>query len=383
MRTRSGSERAAVGARSTGGPAEVVVIRVEALFDYRPRGSTRLCFSAAGWPDDKTVNSNPTVSVVINFLNAEPYLSEAIESVRAQTLGDWELLLVDDGSTDGSTDVAKACARENGERVRYLQHDGHANRGASASRNLGMRHARGEYLAYLDADDVWLPRKLEEQVALLAGTPGVAMVYGPAWEWASWTGRPKDGARDRLRDIAVPAGTILRPPQMLELFLGDQGAVPAPSGVLVRTAFLRGVGGSEDDCRSIYDDQILYAKLGLEGSVLVSDRVWYKYRLHPAQRVRLALRAGDGPAVREKYLRWLRGYLVAKGLDEGPAWVAVGRELRPFTRPLSSRIERLRYAAKRVKVLLAEAIFDLTPAFVVTRRARGLDPSSTTPPGPR
>ncbi len=100
------------------------------------------------------MSSKPRVSVVTIFLNAEKFIYEAIESVFAQTYADWELLLVDDGSTDASTEVAYRWAGRYPNRVRYLEHDRHQNRGMSASRNLGAGNARGEYVAFLDGDYV-------------------------------------------------------------------------------------------------------------------------------------------------------------------------------------------------------------------------------------
>src|SRR5829696_811917 len=102
------------------------------------------------------MNSKPLVSSVMIFFNAERFIREAIESVFAQTYDNWELLLVDDGSTDDSTQIALHYAEQYPERVRYLEHPGHQNRGMSASRNLGVSQAKGEYIALLDADDVWL-----------------------------------------------------------------------------------------------------------------------------------------------------------------------------------------------------------------------------------
>src|SRR5919198_1004258 len=109
------------------------------------------------------INDGPLVSAIIIFLNAERFIQEAIESVFAQTYDAWELLLVDDGSTDGSTAIARRYAEQHPGKVRYLEHNGHQNRGKSASRNLAIRNCTGEYIAFLDADDVWLPRKLEQQ----------------------------------------------------------------------------------------------------------------------------------------------------------------------------------------------------------------------------
>ncbi len=117
------------------------------------------------------------VSVVIPVHNGEKYLAQAIESVLAQTFRDFELLIVDDGSTDGSRAIMDRCARRDA-RIRILSQ---ANRGVSAAGNLGFEEARGEWVARLDADDVFLPDKLERQIAFIRqasrcahrGHPGV------------------------------------------------------------------------------------------------------------------------------------------------------------------------------------------------------------------
>src|SRR5918997_3094056 len=142
------------------------------------------------------MNSKPLVSSVMIFLNAEKFIEEAIESVFAQTHDNWELLLVDDGSSDDSSQIALRYAERHPEKVRYLEHPGHRNRGMSASRNLGIRHAKGEYIALLDSDDVWLPHKLQQQVAILDAAPEAGMVYGLSQYWHSWTGKPQDIQRD-------------------------------------------------------------------------------------------------------------------------------------------------------------------------------------------
>src|SRR5438876_12133860 len=116
----------------------------------------------------------PLVSVVLIFYNAQAFLDETVRSVFAQEYKDWELILVDDGSTDQSTAMARQLANDNPDRVRCLQHPSHTNRGASASRNLGVREARGQFIALLDADDVWLPHKLAQQVQILEQNPRAA-----------------------------------------------------------------------------------------------------------------------------------------------------------------------------------------------------------------
>ena len=91
------------------------------------------------------MSSTPLVSVIVPFLDVAPFLAEAIESVRAQTYANWELLLCNDGSTDGSTDIARAYAQVDPARIRHLVHDGASHQGLSAARNLGTRPKRLRY----------------------------------------------------------------------------------------------------------------------------------------------------------------------------------------------------------------------------------------------
>ena len=175
------------------------------------------------------------VSIVTPFLNPGRFLQECIESVVAQTYGEWELLLVDDGSNDGSLAIAQQYAVRYPENVRCFTHEGGRHRGASASRNLGIHHARGEYLAFLDADDVYLPRKLEEQLPLLDAHPRAAMMYAATEYWHSWSGRPEDAGRDwTWRNYGAPPDTLIEPPRMLISFLRHGGTIPCMGSVLAR-----------------------------------------------------------------------------------------------------------------------------------------------------
>lgn len=107
----------------------------------------------------------PTVSIIVPVYNVENYIRETVASVEAQTFGDWELLLVEDGSGDGSRQVAEALLREKADRRLHLILQ--ENAGAAAARNRGLREAQGRYITFLDADDLWSPDKLEKQLALM------------------------------------------------------------------------------------------------------------------------------------------------------------------------------------------------------------------------
>ncbi len=114
------------------------------------------------------------VSVIMNCYNGEQYLQAAIDSVFAQAYANWELVLWDNASTDGTRDIAMACAKD--ERFRYFR--AKVNTSLGTARNQAIHSARGDLIAFLDCDDRWLPDKLTQQVALLRSRPDVDFIYG-------------------------------------------------------------------------------------------------------------------------------------------------------------------------------------------------------------
>jgi glycosyltransferase involved in cell wall biosynthesis len=259
------------------------------------------------------MNRDPQVSVVTIFLNGERFLAEAVDSVLKQTYRDWELLLVDDGSIDRSPAIARQYAEREPGQVRYLEHPGHLNRGMSASRNLGISQARGRYVAFLDADDVWLPGKLAEQVPLLDRHPEAAMLYGDTEYWWDWTGRPEDQGRNFIPGSGVRAGKVYAPPTLLPLFLLGRAAVPCTCSILVRRDLLERIGGFEECFRGMYEDQAFYAKVALEYPILVSGACWDRYRQHPESASARSIRAGKERDARAGFLDWLGSYSVTRG----------------------------------------------------------------------
>lgn len=113
------------------------------------------------------------VSIITPAWNLERHLPETIASVKAQTFADWELLIADDASTDGTLAVARAAAAAD-PRIRVLP--GAAREGGAGARNRAIREAAGQYIAFLDGDDLWYPQKLEKQLALMRET-GAALSY--------------------------------------------------------------------------------------------------------------------------------------------------------------------------------------------------------------
>lgn len=223
--------------------------------------------------------AEPLVSAVIIFLNAEAFIAESIESVLAQTYPNIELLLVDDGSSDASAGIARRYAERAPDRIRLLTHPGNQNLGMSASRNLGVRHSRGEFVAFLDSDDVWLPGKTEQQVAIFREHPELGMVYGRTQIWHSWEhGQPS--AKDYFYGLGVPANAIHPAPSLLGNLIENKFQSPTTCNAMIsRTAFDR-VGGFEDRFRGMYEDQVFFSKLYLAFPTYVSDCCWARYRQH-------------------------------------------------------------------------------------------------------
>jgi glycosyltransferase involved in cell wall biosynthesis len=117
--------------------------------------------------------ARPAVTVIIPTFNRAAIVGRAIRSVLAQTFEDWELIVVDDGSTDGTEQAVKSFSDD---RIKYVRHE--RNRGGAAARNTGIRCARGEYVAFLDSDDEWPPEKLEKELEVFRKSdPSVGFVY--------------------------------------------------------------------------------------------------------------------------------------------------------------------------------------------------------------
>lgn len=165
----------------------------------------------------------PAVSVILPTYNRADLLKRAVESVLSQTLSDWELLILDDGSSDETPAVVKAL-REKEARIKYLPHP---NVGEVRNRNIGLRNASGVYVAFLDDDDEWLPEKLAVQVAYMesyltvgithtyavggrlpGGTPNMAALYGR---------RPGDPLEDLLNwPSSISTSTLMLRRECLE-----------------------------------------------------------------------------------------------------------------------------------------------------------------------
>lgn len=257
-----------------------------------------------------SLRNEPLISIIIPFLNPGSWLGEAIESVIHQTYTNWELILVDDGSVEKDTDLAKLYAVNSSGRITYMEHDGHLNRGLTASRNAGIALSTGQFVAFLDADDCWLPDKLVNQLAVFMRYPQVQMICEASVFWYSW--RLSD-EKDYVQEIGVEAG-LYQPPQLMkQLYPLGEGQPPCPSGILITKDALLRAGGFEATFSGIYqlyEDQAFLSKVYAREIVYISGEANNKYRKRDDS---MSSAAGDESLYKEVrlfYLAWLEKYFL-------------------------------------------------------------------------
>lgn len=278
---------------------------------------------------------SPRVSIVCIFFNAGRFLEEALESVLRQDFEDYELMLVDDGSSDSSSRIARDLAARFPGKIRYLEHDGHQNRGMSASRNVGIARSTGEFLAFIDADDRWRPAKLKEQVAMLDAHPDAAMVCGTVNYWRSW-----EGGKDRLTATGHVLDQASWPPETaLKLYPLGMADAPCPSDVLVRRSAVERVGGFEEAFRGLYEDSAFFTKVFLAFPVWFSSCTWTDYRLH-SESCLAALSRQKSNAFRREFLDWLSAYVDEHQGGDPPLTRAIGLARWELDHPVAGRFVR-------------------------------------------
>ena len=290
----------------------------------------------------ENITNNPVVSAITIFLNAEQFLVEAIESVLAQTYGDWELLLVNDGSTDRSGDIAQAYAQKYPHKIKCLAHPAGQNLGMSATRNLGIQHARGRYVAFLDADDIWLPLKLEKQVAILETDAEAAMVFGPSLRWYSWSDRAEDKARDWMETVSDRTNTLIAPPTLFLASMLEQRVQSASTcSLLVRREVLDELGGFEEQFRGLYEDQVFLTKVYAQKTIYVMEDCLDFYRQHPNSCVSRSATRKKQDTARLRFLLWVEHYLTQQDLNQPNLWQAFHEAIWPYRYPWLHRFQEM------------------------------------------
>ncbi|MBJ6723684.1 glycosyltransferase [Geomesophilobacter sediminis] len=201
----------------------------------------------------------PLVSVVIPCYNSARFIAQAVESVLGQKYPNLELIVVDDGSTDDTERVLEAYRG----RLTYLRQP---NAGPAAARNRGIAQARGEYVAFLDADDLWLPEKTAQQVARIHGEQAIGLVYG---RFANFSN--ESGELLSVLPEVTPSGALFD--QILQ-----KSFIALPS-VLVRREVLAEVGGFDEELLTA-EDTNLWLKIARRHRIEAVPEIVFHRRLH-------------------------------------------------------------------------------------------------------
>lgn len=256
------------------------------------------------------VQSTSLVTVVIPAFNCADYIGATIESVNAQSFQPAEVIVVDDGSTDVTAEVIKKFPT-----VRYIRQ---SNGGPSRARNRGIQEAVGEYIAFLDSDDLWPPDKLRDQVAALESRPEAGLVFGDMRCFAD-SGQAEPSMFERYgfgaQYFGHPQRVVDAVPKLLAMNFIPTGTVMARKQTLVEA-------GLFDERQRLVEDWDLWLRVALRCPIAYSTKVWKLKRLHSNNLSRDTEAMSKAALhVLEKFQAGNRDELERRGID-------VGRHLR-------------------------------------------------------
>ncbi len=248
-----------------------------------------------------------TVDIIIPAFNAARFLPFSLESVVSQTFDDWRILLVDDGSTDNTAEAVAPFLDCLGSKIRYIKQE---NRGLPAARNTAIRASTAEFLALLDADDVWLPCRLSESLKILGERPQVGLVYGLI-TGIDQENRPGITWGGNLSDAD---GHIATQIYMRKVDL------PCPT-ITFRRKCLDEVGFFDETMRAT-EDRDLWLRIALRYEVGFVPKVLAYYRLSPNSM------SADPQRMLQAQLKFIRKHYGSEGCGLRPRQIALARSYK-------------------------------------------------------
>lgn len=204
----------------------------------------------------------PEISIIVPTYNYAHFIVDCLESIFSQTYKDFEVIVVDDGSTD---DTAQVLEKYKG-RIRYIHQE---NRGLPAARNTGIRAAQGEYLAFLDSDDLWLPNKLDEQIRVLRNDADMGIIFSDASAF---------NERGVMRESILKEENICTGFCFQRLFMGNYLVMPT---VMIRKRCLE-KSGLFDESLTAVEDYDLWLRISLYYKIGFVSKILAQYRVHPS-----------------------------------------------------------------------------------------------------
>lgn len=216
------------------------------------------------------MNSNPLISVILTTYNLEEFVEESINSILNQTYTNFELLIVDDGSTDKTKEIIEDIA-EKDKRIKFFSI---LHTGLPASvRNFGIKHSKGELIAFIDGDDLWTKRKLEDQLMRLKKNPDSVLVYS-----ASFTFGNVNFFSPFYEVLPLPYKSVKTKEDLIQ----KGNAIPL-STVLVKREYIEKTAGFDEDTELKIEDYDFWLRLSEYGNFLFVPRIHLYYRIHSNQ----------------------------------------------------------------------------------------------------
>lgn len=323
------------------------------------------------------------VSVIMPAYNAGKHIAESIRSALAQTYGDWELIVVDDGSTDATADIARGFAAAD-DRVKYIFQE---NGGQASARNAGLRIARGDLVAFLDADDLWSREKLELQVTRMSAT-GVDLVFSDGYIFSD------DDPASEVDEFAIVPGRTAGAEMFKLLYAFNRIATLS---VLVRKSSLEAVRMFDEERRyQNCEDYDLWLRLAKSGATFFGmPEKLVRYRRHTGATTHNASKllkpmlavimkhANDASIEREVSRKRVRGLyrdLISALIDEGHV-VEARERMREFAGwdrgALITKLQRvlLRLSPRRYNLISRECLYRTEwHAARIIGKLKGADP---------
>jgi glycosyltransferase involved in cell wall biosynthesis len=274
-----------------------------------------------------------TVDVIIPAFNAAKYLPFALESVGAQTFDDWHIVLVDDGSTDDTAQVIAPFLGRYGSKITYIQQE---NRGLPASRNRAIKSSTSEFIALLDADDIWMPCRLSESLGVLTTRPQVGLTYGLI-KLVDSEGRTN---RTWTGNQGHPEGQIASQIYMRKIEL------PCPT-ITFRRRCVDEVGFFDETMRAT-EDRDLWLRIALRYEVAFVPEILASYRMSPGSM------STDSRRMLDAQLHFIRKHYGSKGCGFLPRQASVARAYKQQAEALKGQS---RVGAALLSALWAVAIY--------------------------
>lgn len=264
---------------------------------------------------------NPLVSVVIPAYNASGFIAETLESVVGQTYRPLEIIVVDDGSKDGTPEVVERFADQG---VRLIRQE---NAGPSAARNRGIETSTGTYIAFLDADDLWLPEKIARQVEVMEQHPDMGLLFGDMVNFGPTGREPVSHFEKNGLGAGYFGDSLWMTDAFLKIF--ENNVIPTPA-VLVRADLLARTGGFDERFR-FSEDYLLWLRCARVTKIGYQQGAMTLRRLHGTNLTRdVAVNVFTRPKVLEEIEREHSDYLKEHGVDLGARYALLHFQIGYF-----------------------------------------------------